>query len=69
MLQRLLLIAVFAGTFTGLAATVVQTLWAVPLIHQAEAYESGGGETAGHAHGDHHGHGHVDRRADVDLPR
>lgn len=50
MLQRLLIAALLAGIAAGLALTGIQALRAVPLIHQAEVYESAA-QQAEMAHG------------------
>ena len=58
------MIAVLAGLGAGTLSTATQVLWAVPLIHQAETFESAGAENGagalhGHAHGHHHEHDHA----------
>jgi len=60
MLIRVLLAAIFAGVIAGVFASVAQSYRVVPLILEAETYETGGhshGE-AGHSHGEaDHSHG------------
>lgn len=41
MLIRMLTAAVIAGTLAGIATTAVQLVWSVPVILQAELYETG----------------------------
>lgn len=57
MFQRILLVALLAGLFAGVATAIVQMSWSVPLILQAETYETAAPAPAaahtpeGHAHG------------------
>lgn len=48
MLQRLLLAALIAGSLAGLVLTAAQAVRALPLIRQAEVYESAAEAQAGH---------------------
>lgn len=41
MLIRMLTVAVIAGALAGIAATAIQLVWSVPVILQAELYETG----------------------------
>ncbi len=62
MLHRLLFVAIVAGSVAGLATSAVQEAWAVPLILEAEGYETptthGGMDAAAHDHAS--GHDHAD---------
>jgi cobalt transporter subunit CbtA len=59
--RNVVFLAAAAGLFAGLAMTVLQTAFTVPLILQAETFE--GAETGGH---DHHAGEHADAGADHD---
>lgn len=54
LIGRILAAALFAGVATGIAVTLVQLAWSLPLIELAEAYEAtaevGGHNTGGHGH-------------------
>ncbi len=68
MIARILLAAIFAGVIAGLVATTFQSLRVVPLILEAEKYETADsghshgtqGAAAGHSHGDSAAHTHGD---------
>lgn len=81
MLKSLLASALFAGLIAGLFSAALQLVHVVPLIHEAELYESGeiahfGGAPAaggGHDHGSHdheaHDHGAAGHGEGFDLRR
>ncbi len=53
MFSRILIAAVISGIVAGIAFTGLQAFKVMPLIWQAETYESASGEvTSGHSHGD-----------------
>ena len=66
MLKSLLASALFAGLVAGLFGAALQLLLVVPLIHEAELYESGalthfaGAEAGAHAHADGDAHAHAE---------
>ncbi len=46
MLRPVLLAAILSGTIAGGALSLVQSLWVIPLIHQAEVYEQAAAQQA-----------------------
>lgn len=56
LLGRIVLPAVIAGLIAGAFLTGLQHIEVIPLIHQAETYESSG--ASGHTHDSHAGHAH-----------
>ena len=72
LLGRIVLPALIAGIVAGLLYTGLQYIEVIPLIHEAENYESAGGEHAHDAHGHDHGahdHGGDDAASNGDLGR
>ena len=73
MLKPMLASALFAGLIAGLFAAVLQQALLVPLIQQAELYESGvltHFDAAAHDHGaGDHGHGHAAAGGESDATR
>jgi cobalt transporter subunit CbtA len=63
MFRRIVFVAALAGLIAGLVASGLQALRLVPLIHQAEVFETAAGAAmpAGHDHAghDHAGHDHA----------
>ena len=60
LLGRIILPAVIAGILAGLLLTGLQYIEVIPLIHEAENYESSGANSHEHDTHDHeHGHDHV----------
>ncbi|MGI9401119.1 MAG: CbtA family protein [Rhizobiaceae bacterium] len=66
MLIRILLAAIFAGVIAGAFASAAQSYRVIPLILQAETYETGGHShgSEGHSHADA-GHAHGDGGAEA----
>ena len=59
LLGRIILPALVAGALAGLLLTGLQYIEVIPLIHEAESYETSGASDHMHeAHG--HGHGYAD---------
>lgn len=60
MIKRLVFSAVTSGVVVGLFITILQSYTVIPMILDAEGYETSGPsamtENAGHNHGDSHGH-------------
>ncbi len=57
MFRRIVFVAALAGLIAGLVASGLQALRLVPLIHQAEVFETAAGAAMPAAH-DHTGHDH-----------
>lgn len=68
MLVRVLLAAIFAGVIAGAFVSVAQTYRVIPLILEAESYESGGHShaSAEHSHGEA-GHAHDEPDPDAEA--
>ena len=61
LLGRIILPALVAGALAGRLLTGLQYIEVIPLIHEAESYETSGASDHMHeAHGHGHGHGHAD---------
>ena len=59
MLHRLLAVAILAGALAGLLTTVLQEMWASPLILHAETFESAARPGEAQSQVLPHGHGHA----------
>ncbi|WP_323769938.1 CbtA family protein [Antarctobacter sp.] len=64
MVKKLVSVALLAGLLSGIGATVFQTIYVLPLIHEAESFEVAEPVAVaaalhdGHDHGHDHGHAH-----------